>query len=167
MKNIQSVCENLLKPVKIVEGIVEKRQTLPILSNILIEQNGENVKFSATDLDIQISTEAPVGVAGVDTRFTVGASKLASILTALPATNEVQFDLGDRGLTISSNNGKFQLQTLSADEYPVLKESQWETTLFIPSRTLRYLLTMTAFAMASQDVRYYPVSYTHLTLPTT
>ena len=125
MKNIQSVCENLLKPVKIVEGIVEKRQTLPILSNILIEQNGENVKFSATDLDIQISTEAPVGVAGVDTRFTVGASKLASILTALPATNEVQFDLGDRGLTISSNNGKFQLQTLSADEYPVLKESQW------------------------------------------
>ena len=101
MKNIQSVCENLLKPVKIVEGIVEKRQTLPILSNILIEQNGENVKFSATDLDIQISTEAPVGVAGVDTRFTVGASKLASILTALPATNEVQFDLGDRGLTIS------------------------------------------------------------------
>lgn len=155
MKNIQSVCENLLKPVKIVEGIVEKRQTLPILSNILIEQNGENVKFSATDLDIQISTEAPVGVAGVDTRFTVGASKLASILTALPATNEVQFDLGDRGLTISSNNGKFQLQTLSADEYPVLKESQWETTLFIPSRTLRYLLTMTAFAMASQDVRYY------------
>lgn len=59
MKNIQSVCENLLKPVKIVEGIVEKRQTLPILSNILIEQNGENVKFSATDLDIQISTEAP------------------------------------------------------------------------------------------------------------
>ena len=102
MKNIQSVCENLLKPVKIVEGIVEKRQTLPILSNILIEQNGENVKFSATDLDIQISTEAPVGVAGVDTRFTVGASKLASILTALPATNEVQFDLGDRGLTISS-----------------------------------------------------------------
>ena len=134
-----NVCENLLKPVKIVEGIVEKRQTLPILSNILIEQNGENVKFSATDLDIQISTEAPVGVAGVDTRFTVGASKLASILTALPATNEVQFDLGDRGLTISSNNGKFQLQTLSADEYPVLKESQWETTLFIPSRTLRYL----------------------------
>ena len=62
MKNIQSVCENLLKPVKIVEGIVEKRQTLPILSNILIEQNDENVKFSATDLDIQISTEAPVGV---------------------------------------------------------------------------------------------------------
>ena len=59
MKNIQSVCENLLKPVKIVEGIVEKRQTLPILSNILIEQNGENVKFSATDLDIQISTELP------------------------------------------------------------------------------------------------------------
>ena len=48
MKNIQSVCENLLKPVKIVEGIVEKRQTLPILSNILIEQNGENVKFSAS-----------------------------------------------------------------------------------------------------------------------
>lgn len=64
MKNIQSVCEPLLKPVKIVEGIVEKRQTLPILNNILIEQNGESVRFSATDLDIQISTEAPVGVAG-------------------------------------------------------------------------------------------------------
>ena len=155
MKNIQSVCEPLLKPVKIVEGIVEKRQTLPILSNILIEQNGESVRFSATDLDIQISTEAPVGVAGVDTRFTVNAAKLASILTALPASNEVDFDLDERGLTISSNNGKFQLQTLSASEYPVLKEGQWETTIIIPSRTLRYLLTMTAFAMASQDVRYF------------
>ena len=58
MKNIQSVCEPLLKPVKIVEGIVEKRQTLPILNNILIEQNGESVRFSATDLDILSASPA-------------------------------------------------------------------------------------------------------------
>lgn len=155
MMHIHSNCENLLTPVKTVEGIVEKRQTLPILSNILIEQDNERVKFSATDLDIQISTEAPVGVAGCQASFTVSASKVASILAALSAKDTVSFELEEKDLTISCNNGQFHLQTLPAEEYPVLKEGQWETTLDLPARTLKYLLTMTAFSMASQDVRYY------------
>lgn len=155
MMNIHSLCETLLKPVKTVEGIIEKRQTLPILSNILIEQDGENVKFSATDLDIQICTQAPVGVANCDSRFTVAASKLSSILTALSPKDSVDFILDGKALTIVSNNGRYHLQTLPAEEYPVLKEGQWETTFEVPARTLKYLLTMTAFAMASQEVRYY------------
>lgn len=155
MKYISCNCEDLLKPVKIVEGIVEKRQTHPILSNVLIEQDGENVKLSTTDLDIQICTEAPVGISETSSRFTVAANKLASILGALGSKDKVELELEANRLTIYSNNGQFNLQTLPADEYPVLKEGQWETTLELPSKTLRYLLTMTAFAMASQDVRYY------------
>lgn len=155
MKYIQSICEDLLKPVKIVEGIVEKRQTLPILSNVLIEQDNETVKFSTTDLDIQISTQAPVGLAGKQSRFTVNAGKLSSILGALGNKSTVEFDIEDGHLIIRSASSQYTLQTLPADDYPVLKEGQWESSLTLPARTLRYLLTMTAFAMASQDVRYY------------
>ena len=155
MKYISCNCEDLLKPVKTVEGIVEKRQTHPILSNILIEQENEHVKFSTTDLDVQICTDAPVGVSDTSSRFTVSANKLASILGALSSKDKVELELDDNTLNVYSNNGKFSLQTLPADEYPVLKEGDWESSLELPSKTLRYLLSMTAFAMASQDVRYY------------
>ncbi len=155
MKYIQSICEDLLKPVKIVEGIVEKRQTLPILSNVLIEQDNENVKFSTTDLDIQICTEAPVGQPGKQCRFTVNANKLSSILGALGSKSSVELSLDENHLVIRSASSQYTLQTLPADDYPVLKEGQWESSLELPARTLRYLLSMTAFAMASQDVRYY------------
>ena len=77
MKYISCNCEDLLKPVKTVEGIVEKRQTHPILSNILIEQENEHVKFSTTDLDVQICTDAPVGVSDTSSRFTVSANNKA------------------------------------------------------------------------------------------
>ncbi len=155
MKYIHSNCEDLLKPVKIVEGIVEKRQTLPILSNVLIEQDGEVVKFSTTDLDIQISTEAPVGTPDCKSRFTVNANKFASILGAFSDKDSVEIDVDGNRLTVQSQNGQFNLQTLPADDYPVLKEGKWETTLELPARTIRYLFTMTAFAMASQDVRFF------------
>ena len=155
MKTIRSNCEEINKPVKVVEGIVEKRQTLPILSNILVEQDGVNVKFSTTDLDIQISTEAPVGVADTKGRFTVNAAKITSILNAVAGKDILDFDLSDNKLTIQSSSGQFNLQTLPADDYPKIAEGRWERSLEIASNQLRYLLTMTSFAMANQDVRFF------------
>ena len=122
MKAIRSNCEEINKPVKIVEGIVEKRQTLPILSNLLIEQDGVNVKFSTTDLDIQICTEAAVGVADTKCRFTVNAGKMTSILNAVSGKDILDFDVTDNKLTIQSQSGQFALQTLPADDYPVISE---------------------------------------------
>lgn len=155
MKSIQSSCESLNKPVKTVEGIVEKRQTLPILSNILIEQEGADVKFSTTDLDIQICTQAPVGVADTAARYTVNAGKLTSILNALPAKCSLSFDLEGDKLAIQSPHGQFNLQTMPADDYPVIREGQWTKSVELPARMLRYLFTMTGFAMANQDVRFF------------
>ena len=155
MKAIRSNCEEINKPVKIVEGIVEKRQTLPILSNLLIEQDGVNVKFSTTDLDIQICTEAAVGVADTKCRFTVNAGKMTSILNAVSGKDILDFDVTDNKLTIQSQSGQFALQTLPADDYPVISEGRWENSLTLPARQLRYLFTMTSFAMAVQDVRFF------------
>ncbi len=155
MKTIRSNCEEINKPVKIVEGIVEKRQTLPILSNILIEQDGVNVKFSTTDLDIQICTEAPVGVADTKCRFTVNAAKVTSILNAVAGKDILDFDFNNGKLVIQSPSGQFNLQTLPADDYPKIAEGRWERSLELPARQLRYLMTMTSFAMANQDVRFF------------
>ena len=83
MKLIASPVENLFKPVKTVSGIVERNQSLPVISNILIEQKDETVLFSTTDLDIQIRTSAPVGVPGTEGTFTVSAQKASEILAAL------------------------------------------------------------------------------------
>lgn len=157
MKNIQSTAEAILQPVKVVEGIVEKRQTLPILSHLLIEQNGKTVKFSSTDLDIQISTVADVGVEECEARYTVAADTLASIISAIPPSEIIDFDWDEEKRLMSVNRkvGSFQLKTLSANDYPILKEGKWHTSITIPANRLRHLLTMTQFAMASQDVRFF------------
>ena len=152
---IHSSCEQVLKPVKTVEGIVEKNQSLPILGNIRVEQDGVNVKFSATDLDIQIQTEAPVGVEDKKSLFTVSAAKFSSILNSLSASDSISVDLDGSKLAVSSSSGSFSLQTLPAEQYPVIKESEWEQELEVEAKVLRYLFAMTAFAQASQDVRYY------------
>lgn len=155
MYNIQKTVEEVLKPVKIVGGIVEKGQTLPILSNILIEQNGADVKFSATDLDIQISTHADVGAGEGNERYTVSAAKLLSTLGALNAKDTITFETNGDLLTLTSNNWTSSLKTLPASDYPILREGKWHTELTLPAGALRYLLTMTHFAMAVQDIRYF------------
>lgn len=156
MKTISCTSEELSKPVKIVEGIVEKRQTLPILSNILVVQQGTKVAFSTTDLDIQIRTEAPLGVAETsECKFTVNANKITSILGASNAKDPITIDVTDGKLTLLSRGRKSELQTLPAADYPVIREGTWERSIVLPAQQLRYLLSMTAFAMANQDVRFY------------
>lgn len=156
MKHISSPVENLLKPVRSVSGIVERNQSLPIVSNILIEQRDETVCFATTDLDIQIRTSAPVGVAGVTGCFTLNAQKLSEILTVLRPHDAIDISIGEDGLAqLSAANGSFTMQTLPAQDFPVLKAQKWETTFALPAKTLRHLLTMTSFAMAPKDIRYF------------
>ncbi len=156
MKSINTTAEEILKPLKMVEGIVEKRQTLPILSNLLIQQNDTAVKFSSTDLDIQISTSTNLGAPGAgEIEYTVAAGKLASIIGALNAKDPVSLEFEKDTLTVSSGRRVYKLKTLPAADYPILKTNPWHTDLTVEARALRYLLTMTSFAMANQDVRYF------------
>ena len=147
--------DKILAPLQTVSGIVERRHTLPILSNVLIEKKGNQLTFLATDIEIQIRTSSQVDE-GEDAAVTVSAKKLQDILRALPESGEVTLNLDDRKLTVKSGKSRFSLQTLPADDFPRMSPPQGDSKkLTLAQSALRRLLSQTQFAMASQDVRYY------------
>ena len=154
MQLVKASRDALLKPLQVVSGIVERRQTLPILANILVRKTGEQVSFIATDLEIQIQTTAEIGAGKDDVSTTVAARKLVDILRALPEA-DVALSLSGKKLTVQSAKSRFNLQTLSADEYPTVAQAEFGTDFTLPASTLKYLLSMVHFAMAAQDIRYY------------
>ncbi|MCD6026295.1 MAG: polymerase beta subunit [Solimicrobium sp.] len=145
----------LLRPLQIVSGIVERRHTLPILANILIRKEGENVSFLSTDIEVQITTYAAIGVDSEVVAITVAARKLLDILRALPE-GEVSLILNNKRLTVQSGKSRFNLQTLNAEEFPtVALADQFNTCITLPQKTLKHLFSMVHFSMAQQDIRYY------------
>ena len=154
MQIVKAGREALLKPLQVVSGIVERRQTLPILANILVRKDGERVSFTATDLEIQIQTHAELGAGKDATAITVSARKLVDILRALPEA-DVQLSLASKKLTVQSGKSRFNLQTLAAEEFPTVAQAEFTTEFSLPAATLKYLLSMVHFAMAAQDIRYY------------
>jgi DNA polymerase-3 subunit beta len=145
----------LLAPLQSVSGIVEKRHTLPILSNVLIEKHGEALTLLATDIEIQIKTTT-TGNGGEDLAITVGARKLQDILRALPEGSPVSLSLDDKRLTLKAGKSRFQLQTLPAADYPRLTVTEAEGLSFtIPQRAFKRQLALVQYAMAQQDIRYY------------
>ncbi len=156
MQLIKCTREALLKPLQTVGGIVEGRQTLPILANVLLRKTGENVSFTTTDLEIQIKTNAVVGSGDDDLITTLPAAKTIALLNALPSAGaEVSLETDDNKVILRCNQSRFSLAQLNADEYPELPMSEVLTSLTIPARTLKHLLHMVHFAMAQQDIRYY------------
>ncbi len=146
----------LLGPLQSVSGIVEKRHTLPILSNVLIEKRGDQVTLLATDIEIQIRTTAAVTGAGDDASVTVGARKLHDILRALPGDNDITISLDDSRMTVKSGRSRFQLQTLPATDYPHLSADEETGVRFsVPQREFKRQLALVQYAMAQQDIRYY------------
>jgi DNA polymerase-3 subunit beta len=144
----------LLRPLQVVSGIVERRQTLPILANVLVRKDAEKVAFTATDLEIQIQTSAEVGAGKDQLATTVSARKLVDILRALPEA-DVTLTLANKKLTLQSGKSRFALQTLSAEEFPTVAMAEFSADFTLPAATLKYLLSMVHFAMAAQDIRYY------------
>jgi DNA polymerase-3 subunit beta len=154
MQLVKASRDALLKPLQVVSGIVERRQTLPILANILIRKDGERVSFTATDLEIQIQTSADIGAGKDAAATTVAARKLVDILRALPEA-DVALALTNKKLTITSGKSRFNLQTLAAEEFPTVAQAEFTADFALPASTLKYLLSMVHFAMAQQDIRYY------------
>jgi DNA polymerase-3 subunit beta len=154
MQLVKASRDALLKPLQVVSGIVERRQTLPILANILVRKDGERVTFTATDLELQIQTQAPIGAGKDAAATTVAARKLVDILRALPET-DVQLALASKKLSVASGKSRFNLQTLAAEEFPTVAQAEFTADFSLPAATLKYLLSMVHFAMAQQDIRYY------------
>ncbi len=156
MQLVQTTRDALLKPLSTVAGIVERRHTLPILANILVRKQGNRVEFVATDLEVQITTHADIGLAEGKSEVTVAARKLLDILKALPDTGDVHVVLDDSKLIVKIGKSRFQLQTLAASDFPLVSEpAQFSMSLMMPQKTLRHLFNMVHFAMAQQDIRYY------------
>ena len=146
----------LLAPLQSVAGIVEKRHTLPILSNVLIEKHGDQLTMLATDIEIQIRTTTGGHIGGEDASITVGARKLQDILRALPDSTDVSLTLDDKRLTVKAGRSRFQLQTLPAADYPSLNPpADAAARLTIGQRTFKRQLAQVSYAMAQQDIRYY------------
>jgi DNA polymerase III subunit beta len=145
----------LLKPLQAVSGIVERRHTLPILANVLLEQKDGRLFVTATDLEMQITshTELP---GKQDQSVTVGARKLQDLLRALPEDAALTIDTSAGKMTVRAGRSRFNLQTLPATDYPRIGFAQEQPQqISLPQRDFRGLLKLAEFAMAQQDIRYY------------
>ena len=152
---IKTLRDALLAPLQSVSGIVEKRHTLPILSNVLLEKKNDKLTLLATDIEIQITTSTDAA-GGDDAAVTVGARKLQDILRSLPDTAEVSLMLEDKRLQVRAGKSRFTLQTLPAEDFPRMTLADGELkSLTVTQKQFRQLLGKTQFSMAAQDVRYY------------
>lgn len=148
--------DELLGPLSAVSGIIERRHTLPILSNVLVERSGEALSFLATDIEIQITARSGVLAAAEGRSVTVGARKLLDILRALPDGAEVALQHQDKRLVVRAGKSRFTLQTLAAEDFPRLAKPAGESARFeLEQKALRRVLALVQYAMAQQDIRYY------------
>jgi len=156
MALVKATRDELLEPLSAVSGIIERRHTLPILSNVLIDRAEGALSFLATDIEIQITARSALA-AGADAKpVTVGARKLVDILRALPEGAEVTLQQQDKRLQIKAGKSRFTLQTLPAEDFPRLAKPSGEVARFaVAQKALRRLLGLVQYAMAQQDIRYY------------
>lgn len=157
MPFIKCTRDALLKPLQIVGGIVEGRQSVAILSNVLVEKMNEKVTFTATDLEIQTQVIADLGDGDGEVKTTLPAAKLTALLNAITG-NGTEVSLEDEGRHIvlrSGNDARFSLVPLSADGYPKLNAGATDAEISLPASVLKHIIQMVHFAMAQQDVRYY------------
>jgi len=149
--------EILLKPLQVVIGIVERKQTLPILSNVLIEKELGKIRFTATDLEIQITTTVETDAKDKEKAIiTVGGKKLQEILRILPDQSKITIQIKENKAQIKTSTSRFTLQTLPAEDFPKLNNQLIDAKKFVLHQSvLKKLLLSVQYAMAQQDVRYY------------
>jgi DNA polymerase-3 subunit beta len=145
----------LLKPLNLVAGVVERRQTLPVLSNVLLNLDGDRLSITGTDLEVELVGRVNLEAAGEAGEITVPARKLADICKSLPEGADVEVSVSEGKATVRSGRSRFTLATLPAREFPNIEDSIGTHQLTLKQGQLRRLIDRTAFAMAQQDVRYY------------
>ncbi len=146
--------EALLKPLQAVIGVVERRQTMPILANVLLVARDGEVAITATDLEVELVASAVVEVNSPG-EVTVPGRKLLDICRALPDDAEISISQSGEKLNIRSGRSKFSLTTLPAAEFPTVDDINAGQKVQVSQEILGRLLDKTHFSMAQQDVRYY------------
>ena len=149
--------EALLKSLSLVAGVVERRQTLAVLSNVLFDLDGQTLSLTGTDLEVEITGRVQLDEPASDNgQLTIPAKKLLDICKSLPDSSTINFSLGDnQKVTVSSGRSRFTLATLPANEFPNVEEGEAKAQFTVLQSQLKRLIDRTAFAMAQQDVRYY------------
>jgi DNA polymerase-3 subunit beta len=145
----------LLKPLNLVAGVVERRQTLPILANVLIGVEGNSLSLTGTDLEVELLGKVSLDGATVDGDITVPARKLLDIVKSLPDDSVISVEVDEQRAIIKSGRSRFTLSTLPASEFPNVEQGSASLEFDVLQRNLKTLIDKTAFAMAQQDVRYY------------
>ncbi len=153
---LKAAQEKVLDALQAVSGIVERRHTLPILANVLIRKNGPSIEFTTSDLEIQVRTTVEFDGAPDAFSTTVGARKLIDILRSMPNDQIVTLSAAESKLTLQGGKSRFTLQTLPADDFPLVQEAaDFGPAFSVPQKTLKGLIDQVHFAMAVHDIRYY------------
>ncbi|MEP7705783.1 DNA polymerase III subunit beta [Paraglaciecola sp. 25GB23A] len=147
--------ENFLQPLQLVSGAVERRHTLPILSNILVKVSDSSLWLTGTDLEVELISNVTLTGAFTEGEITVPAKKLVDICKGLSDNSTIEFEVEGNKALIRSGRSKYSLSTLSAADYPNLEDWQGELEFEISQSSLKRLIDSTHFCMAQQDVRYY------------
>ncbi|HYA38981.1 MAG TPA: DNA polymerase III subunit beta [Candidatus Methylomirabilis sp.] len=146
--------DELLKPLSYVAGVVEKRQTLPVLSYVLLRQHDGSMTLTGTDLEIEVvATVKKNDIA--DAELTLPARKLLDICRALPGSADIAIRKEGDKAVIKSGKSRFTLATMPVTDFPYIQPLQWEQVLTIKKSALKLIFEQTHFCMAQQDVRYY------------
>ena len=146
--------EALLKPLAQVVNVVERRQTLPVLANFLVQVQNSQLSLTGTDLEVEMVARATVEEAQ-DGEITIPARKLFEIVRALPDGSRVTVSQNGEKVTVQAGRSRFTLATLPANDFPAVDEAEATERIDVPEAGLKELIERTAFAMAQQDVRYY------------
>lgn len=146
--------EALLKPLQAVIGVVERRQTMPILANVLLVAKNNRLSTTATDLEVELVATGDANVSSGG-EVTVPGRKLLEICRALPESAEIAVSLSGEKLGVRSGKSRFTLTTLPAAEFPSVEDIKAGAPLELPQELLSRLIEKTHFSMAQQDVRYY------------
>ncbi len=153
---LKAAQEKVLGALQAVSGIVERRHTLPVLANVLLRKTGGQIQFTTSDLEIQVRTHAELGGDDSDFATTVGARKLIDILRSMPAEQTVSLSASQNKLTLQGGKSRFTLQTLPAEDFPLVQEAADFGPVFgVPQKVLKLLINQVHFAMAVHDIRYY------------
>ena len=147
--------EEVVKSLNQTLGVVEKRQTLPILSNVLFEVDESSLKLTATDLESEISTTSTISNFKSGGKTTAPARKLSDLCRLMPDLAEIHFFLDGDNLKIETESGKYNLSTLPSEDFPVFETEDTQSQINISSQNLKNLITKTSFAMGNQDWRHY------------
>ncbi len=153
--NLRLSREALVRPLQFVAGVVERRNTMPILANVLLEVDGETLKLTGTDLEVELVARVALDESFEPWKVTLPARKLLDLCKSLPAESQLAFAGDSERVTLKSGRSRYALAALSADDFPDVEIGPEARSVEVSQADLGKVIEATSFAMAVQDVRYY------------